>query len=55
MDNLTIQWHNCNYQIHPFQFDWIWKSIQAGQWEKESFTIFQHFITKTDNLLDIGA
>ncbi|WP_237274908.1 FkbM family methyltransferase [Tenacibaculum ovolyticum] len=51
--NITLR--NCTYKVDPGQNRFYWNAIQNGNWEPQTFDIFDAFIQTDDIVLDIGA
>lgn len=46
--------HNRTYKVTE-GYDWFWDSVEKGTWEPATFKIFDTFLKKDRNMLDIGA
>jgi FkbM family methyltransferase len=55
MENLQIHINDIEFTVNSFQFDGIWKHIESGKWEPESFAVFKKFIKSTNIVMDIGS
>lgn len=55
MDHLQVHIDEIGFTINPFQFGGIWKHIESGKWEPESFIVFKKFIKDSDVVIDIGS
>src|ERR1700733_3276510 len=52
---MQIIFRNISYQVDPRPFEFEWSYINSAKWENETFNIFDHFISKDDTVIDIGA
>ncbi|GAA0729741.1 hypothetical protein GCM10009430_40180 [Aquimarina litoralis] len=52
---MEIKLKNYSFKIDPGQNKHYWEYINATDWEPHTFTIFDYFIHKESNVLDIGA
>ncbi|QHI38122.1 Ribosomal protein L11 methyltransferase [Kordia antarctica] len=52
---MKIQLKNHTFQIDPGQNKLHWKHINSGDWEPNTFAIFDKFINEKSTVLDIGS
>jgi len=49
------------YHINGFNLNgdedhsWFWKSVERGEWEPETFDVFNRFVKKRDHVCDLGG
>src|ERR1700690_749952 len=52
---MKIQIKKISFQINAGQNKISWDFINTGKWEQETFDILDHFISKNDIVIDLGA
>lgn len=51
----TIQIANIRFDVEPGDHQRFWKRVARGDWEPETYAIFDRFITRDSLFVDIGA
>ena len=55
MEPRTIRISDISFRVRSDEHQRFWTKIESGQWEPETYPIFQRFVTKDTTVLDVGC
>jgi FkbM family methyltransferase len=56
ISNIKVRYNVYNFKIHGDEdHSWFWEKVERGEWEPETFDVFDRFVKKGDLVCDLGG